>query len=153
LVTVKVGRLEKLMDTGEYRHKRWENAYVPVVPLTPELNARRARGEDVRETILPSAVRVIVLTGQVRNDADIDRVLGKNELRGTVVNSIRSLDSETERLLRESYPATDFSKVILLQHARRPSGAGLSLALVLLGTLLCVAGGLLLLVHYAYRSG
>jgi hypothetical protein len=148
---VKVGRFDRLIAGTDPTKKRWEGVFVPVVPLTPELRQRRARGEAAVRENAPADLRVLLLSYTVHGEADLDRLGAQAELQGTVVNSIKSLDGKTASLLRELYPGTDFSNCLIFQEGRRPSPSTTSLLFVFLGTCLAVGSGVLLLVRHLYR--
>jgi hypothetical protein len=148
---VKVGRYDRMITGTDPTTKRWEGAFVPLVPLTPEVRQRRARGEAVGRESAPAAMRVLLLSYTVHGEADLDRLAAQAELQGTVVNSIKSLDDKTARLLRELYPGKDFNDCLIFQERRKPTPSVLSLLLVFLGTCLSVGSGVLLLIAHFYR--
>jgi hypothetical protein len=128
----------------------WEGAYVPVVPLNADMKARLMQGQNLNQAVAPGSIRVIVHSTKVHNEQDLKRVFDAPTLQGTVVNSIRSLDSETQRLLRDSYPGADFGSCYILQEGRKPSSAGFVILMAIGGTLLLVVGGLLLVAHMLF---
>jgi hypothetical protein len=142
---VKVGRYERLTDGTDTKNRRWEGVFVPVVPLSPEVQQQQGRGA------APANVRVLLLSYTVHGEADLDRLGAQPEVRGMVINSIKSLDGKTESLLREMYPGTDFSTCLIFQEKRKPTATMASLLLVLLGTCLTVGSALLLVVRHVYR--
>jgi hypothetical protein len=148
---VKVGRFDRFVKGTDPRNKRWEGAFVPLVPLTPEVRQRRARGEAVGREAAPANMRVLLLSYTVHGEADLDRLSALPELQGTVVNSIKSLDDKTARLLRELYPGKDFSDSLIFQERRKPTPSAKSLFFVFLGTCLSVGSGVLLLIAHFYR--
>ena len=147
---VKVGRFERFITGTDPLRKRWEGVVVPAVPLTAELRQRRARGEAARPAA-PANVRVLLLSYAVHGEADLDRLEKQRELRGTVINSIQSLDGKTAALLRELFPGTDFGNCLIFQAGRRPSATGTSLLVILIATVAVVGAGFLLLVRHLYR--
>lgn len=148
---VKVGRFDKFITGSDPTRKRWEGVFVPLVPLTPELRQRRARGEAVGRQPAPAHVRVLLLSYAVHGAADLDKLDTQPEVRGMVINSVKSLDSKTEPLLRELYPGTDFGNCLIFQQGRRPTATTTSLLIVILSTCAVVAAGFLLLVRHLYR--
>jgi hypothetical protein len=138
----------------EYRgsQSRWESVYVPVVPLTPQLRARLGPGAMGRQAIPPGSIRVIVHSSRVHSQTDLPTVFGAPTIQGTVVNSIRSLGSETQKLLRDSYPGTDFGSCYILQEGRKPSSAAFVILMATLGTLVTVTSGLLLATRFLFRN-
>ncbi len=130
------------MPTGN-----WTAVFIPVVPRTS--NLIQGFGGEVK--IPADKIRVIVHSTGIHGDADLARFFGKPTIQGTVVNSIRSLDGETQRLLREAYPGADFGSCYILQEGRKPSSAVFVLGLALLGMLLFVFGCLLFLVRLLFR--
>jgi hypothetical protein len=148
---VKVGRFERLITGSDPTRKHWEGVFVPLVPLTPELRQRRARGEAVGRQPAPGNVRVLLLSYAVHGVADLDRLDTQPQVRGMVINSIKSLDAKTASLLRELYPGTDFGNCLIFQEGRLPSSTTTSLLVVFLGTCAIVGSGFLLLVRHLYR--
>jgi hypothetical protein len=148
---VKVGRFERLITGTDPTTKRWEGVFVPLVPLTPEVRQRRARGEAVGRAAAPANMRVLLLSYTAHGVSDLDRLDAQPELGGTVVNAIKSLDRKTARLLRDLYPGTDFDNCLIFQENRRPTPPSRSLLFVFLGTCLMVGSGVLLLSAHLYR--
>jgi hypothetical protein len=138
----------------EYRgsQSHWQSVYVPVVPLTQEMQARLGPIPMGKRTIPPGSIRVIVHSSRVHSQADLPTVFGAPTIQGTVVNSIRSLDNQTQKLLRDSYPGTDFGSCYILQEGRKPSSAAFVILMATLGTLALVISGLLLAIRYLFRS-
>jgi hypothetical protein len=65
----------------------------------------------------------------------------KDSIKGLVVNRIDSLDSEEEKLLKESFPQVDMRKVLILEENRKPASFFKSLGLIAVGLLFLVGGG------------
>jgi hypothetical protein len=95
----------------EKKKGRWTGAWVPVVP--------RAGGGPKGGS--PAAFKAIVYSSQARSEDELYRRCDQAQLRGMVINTIRSLDSTEKRLLSESYPQTDFSTCIIFQEGREPA--------------------------------
>jgi hypothetical protein len=147
---VKVGRFDRFIKGTDPRRERWEGVFIPAVPLTPELRQHRARGAAEGRPAAPGNIRVLLLSYAVHGEADLDQLENQPELRGTVINSIQSLDGKTVSLLREMYPGTDFGNCLIFQAGRRPSPTVISLLVVFLASLAIVAAGFLLLVRHLY---
>ncbi len=130
------------MPTGN-----WTAVFIPVVPRTS--NLIQDLGGEVKIPV--DKIRVIVHSTGIHSDTDLARFFGKPTIQGTVVNSIRSLDGETQRLLREAYPGADFGSCYILQEGRKPSSAVFVLGMALLGMLLIVFACLLLLIRLLFR--
>jgi hypothetical protein len=130
----------------------WTAVYVPVVPLTPDVQTRLAQGQAARPNIPPGSIRVIVHSTRVHGEAEMPNVFGKPFIQGTVVNSIRSLPRKTQELLQSAYPGTDFDSCWLLQEGRKPSSAFFVLGGAVLGMLLVVVGGLMFAARYLFRN-
>jgi hypothetical protein len=136
----------------EYRgsQSHWESVYVPVVAA--DMQARLGPGPMGNRTIPPGSIRVIVHSSKVHSQADLPSIFGQPTIQGTVVNSIRSLDGQTQKLLRDAYPGADFASCYILQEGRKPSSAAFVILMALLGTLLTVTGGLLFATRYLFRN-
>ncbi len=122
----------------------WEGVYVPVVPRAG------MGGPNIALAVAPGAIRVIVHSTKVHNQQDLERVFGAPTLQGTIVNSIRSLDRETQDLLRSTYPGADFGSCYILQEGRKPFSAGLILLMTIGGTLLIVLCGLMVVARMLF---
>jgi hypothetical protein len=136
----------------EYKgtQSNWTSVYMPVAPLTPELRARLAQNPNVVQDIPAASIRVIVHSAKVHGQADLPKVFAQPRIQGTIVNSIRSLDSQTQRLLQSSYPGANFEKCLILQEGRTPKGTGFTVVMALVGTLITVVCALLLLVRFLF---
>jgi DNA-directed RNA polymerase subunit RPC12/RpoP len=130
----------------------WTAVYVPVVPLTPDVQRRLAGGPTAKLDIPPGSIRVIVHSSRVHSQAELSTVFDRPFIQGTVVNSIRSLPRKTQELLQGAYPGTAFDSCWILQEGRKPSSAGLVIGAAILGTLLVVVGGLMFAARYLFRN-
>ncbi len=138
----------------EYKgvQSNWQRVYVPVMPLTPDMQARLGAGPMGKQTIPAGSIRVIVQSSNVHSEADMAKIFDKPTIQGTVVNSILSLDSKAQKLLRDSYPGTDFESCYILQEGRKPSSAAFVILMAVGGTLLTVISGLLFAARYLFRN-
>ena len=117
----------------------WETVWIPVVPLNgPYAEMLRGLPEDA-EAPAPKTFHVILQTSHASNAKRLGVIAGEDDVRGVVINEIDSLDSETRKLLRQSYPGIDLEKCWIVEHKRKTKGAGISLLLLVLG--LGLAGG------------
>ncbi len=107
-----------ILDVPASAPKTWDGVYQPIVPFAPDLGQRRQHGEGVGPRLEPTAVQVLVISSGVHNENDRQKVFDGTPLQGMLVNSIQSVDSETQALLRKSYPQTDFSRCLLLRQQR-----------------------------------
>tara|TARA_R110002096_G_scaffold13623_12_gene48041 strand:+ start:1345 stop:1998 length:654 start_codon:yes stop_codon:yes gene_type:complete len=84
-------------------------------------------------------ISVLVKTEQFPTIADIpeDMILEK-QVQGLFVNKIEKLDKDEIDLLKDSYPAIDPEKVLLLDKARTPTPAGITFGIMGGGALVCV---------------
>jgi hypothetical protein len=122
---------------------RWEEVYVPVVPW--------AGGPKRAQAGAPGTIRVIVHSTKVHNQQDLERVFGAPTLQGTVVNSIRSLDRETQDLLSSRY-GPGVGSWYILQEGRKPFSAGLVILMTVGGTLLLVLSGLMVVARMLFND-
>jgi len=65
-------------------------------------------------------------------------IMRSEKMEGLLVQSIESLDSETQRLLQSGFGDVDFSKVLILSEDRKPTSSMVILALVGGGALLII---------------
>ncbi len=140
IFTARVSASEKA--SGVSSDKPWESVYVPLLPLTPDMRNRMAQGEDVWPQVESSTIRVIMLSRTAKNQRDLQRIFATGEVKGTLVNSIDKIDPQAEKLLRQKYPATDFSRLLILEEGRTPSSkagaAGMVVGGIALGALAAV---------------
>ena len=61
-------------------------------------------------------------------------------VKGLLINRIKSLDEEESRLLRESFPQLDISKVLILEQNRKPSSVIFSFGAMGLGVFVVLTG-------------
>jgi hypothetical protein len=137
--------------------KRWTEVWVPLVvetnaaPQPPGFNP----GGFVPGGIgpRPSAVQVVVRLEGTHDKIGVDQWCNsKRQVQGMVVNLTESLDSKTEELLKEAYPATDFSRLLIIHEGRKPTTASTVLLEVCGGTVMIVLGGLWFMFRLVFRN-
>ena len=115
----------------------------PLLPLTPEIRTRLARGETLGK---PPAhlVRVIVVSYKIRNKEELGQIFTPDgAIQGMIVSSVRSMGKETENMLQQNYPGINLDNVLLLEQGRKPTSQELLTALFAGGGLLIGVSGLL----------
>ena len=146
---VQVTKAEKA--SGNTANKPWEAVYLPLLPLTPEIRTRVARGEPFVSPP-PSLVRVILVSHKIKKKEDLGQIFTpEGAIQGLLVNSISSLGSQTEKLLREAYPGVDLSKVVILEQGRKPTSQALLTSLFVGGSLLIGVAAMLGVVAVLFR--
>ncbi|MBY0230113.1 MAG: hypothetical protein K2W96_12595 [Gemmataceae bacterium] len=124
--------------------KPWSAVYVPLVPVTPQMRADLAAGRF--QEVRPSAIRAILVSYKATNQAELSALFAQGTVKGTVVNSITSLGSKVQDLLKGSFRDTDFDKVLIIEEGRAPMSRSLALFLFAGGiALIAIALGLGLL--------
>jgi hypothetical protein len=113
--------------------KPWNAVYVPLLPLTPDLRGRVERGENVWPQMNASSIRVLMMSKKAKTQADLQRLFSAGHIQGTIINSISKLEPEAEKVLRQNYPTTDFTKVLILEEGRKPASKAWGVFLVLVG--------------------
>lgn len=85
-------------------------------------------------------------------------VVREEKLQGLVINRVASLDSDTKKYVRQSFPDIDFDTVLIVEEGRRPSSMlfarGVTFAATLawlLGIVLCFVGLIQLIVRATSR--
>ena len=111
-------------ETG--KSGNWKTVWVPAVPHTTQA--------------IPSEFRVIVKSSRIRSEAELDALANQDTLQGLVMNKIASLGSKEKKILTQNYPKTDFDKVIILEHGRKPASAGKSFGMIGGGLVLAALG-------------
>ena len=146
---VTVTKAEKA--SGNTSNKPWEAVYLPLLPLTPELRTRMARGEPF---VSPptNLVRVILVSRTIKKKEDLGQIFTpEGAIQGLLINSVSDLGDQTEKLLREAYPDIDLSKVLILEQGRKPTSQALLTSLFVGGFALIGVAALLGVVAVVVR--
>ncbi|MFP4140472.1 MAG: hypothetical protein ACLFVH_08135 [Phycisphaerae bacterium] len=117
-------------------------AYYPIIS-SEHMFARRMRAllekhgdiDNIPEEQLPQIEKFKVLLKSTEYDTagEVDRlppVRESQSVKGLVVNSINSLDSEEESLIRQSFPGVDLDRIIILEKDRKPMSVALSMGMI-----------------------
>jgi hypothetical protein len=117
--------------------KEWSKVWLPVVSMHSEYVKRLgALPDDAEEIPLAEDFRVILQSEHVEG-LDGLRAFGELErLPGVVINEVDSLDSDTKKLLQESFPSVDLDGCWILDHQRKAPGAARGLLFMGFGVLL-----------------
>lgn len=121
----------------EERRGKWTTVFIPAIPIAELTTWQQAEDGSLH---VPKNIRfrVIVKSSEVTSEAEADRFGQQETVKGVVINEISSLDSETKKLLAESYPGTDLDSCWILEHDRNLPSAGVAMGAI-------AGGGLLLL--------
>ena len=117
-------------ESKEGQSDRYERVWVPAVPLEGEYHRQLRQHVEEKgaaaaaDLPMPRDLRVVVKSGRVHNDAELEALAMGDTLEGMVVNRISGLGGEERKILQDSYPGVDFSKVYILEHGRTPAGFG-----------------------------
>jgi hypothetical protein len=149
---VYVVRTSKYAPANRPQTEGWEKVYIPLLPLTPQIKERLQREPNWRPRAAPGQVRVLLESDQIDRESDLDLLDNQRFIQGTIVNEIKSLDSEARERLEESYPGTDFSKCYVLQEGRKPASQVRLLLQVVGGTFAAVVGVLYALLVFLYTT-
>lgn len=135
-VVMKDGVLLSNSFVYEERRGKWTTVFIPAVPVAELATWERQEDGSLR---VPKNIRfrVIVKSSKVTSEAEADRFGQQETVKGVVINEISSLDSETKKLLAESYPGTDLDSCWILEHDRSLPSAGTAIG--------AIGGGVLLL--------
>ena len=129
------------------RSKAWSKVWLPVVPMDGEyVKLLGALPDDAEEIPPVRDFRVILQSEHVEGQAGLARLGELDALTGVVINEVDSLDSDTKKLLGESYPGVDLDTCWILDHRRKVPAAARYLAVLALGVGL-VAWAILLFVR------
>jgi hypothetical protein len=86
-------------------------------------------------------VAVLVKTKEFKRVDQIpEEMQDEMNIQGLVINTIDELKTDELRLLRESYPRTNFDKVLILEHNRTPSSTAKALTQIAGGAGLILLG-------------
>jgi hypothetical protein len=75
-----------------------------------------------------------------------DAIANPDSVEGLVINQIDSLTTEESKLVQESFPRLDLTKVLILEEGRRPAPLYKSLGMVTGGAALVAAGAIMFIV-------
>lgn len=115
----------------------WKAVYVPLLPpdnaranaAPPEMpglpGIRRLNGDNAGPS---GPIRVLLLSHKAKNQGELASLCSGGSIQGMIINSISSLESETQKMLQQAYPGTNFSQVMILEAGRAPSSALFSMA-------------------------
>ncbi|MFO0926579.1 MAG: hypothetical protein U0736_06000 [Gemmataceae bacterium] len=134
--------------------KPWRTVYLPlrsVEPGGPLAKGPPPPGVEGGRAKAADPIRVIVVTNKTKNIDELTSRFVGGRCQGMITNSVRELDREASDLLKQSYPGTDFSQVMILQDGRVPSSANSALAMFVVGVVLAAVGGLLGVLALIYR--
>lgn len=133
-------------------NRPWKAVYVPLAPIEPvQPFAGGFAPPGMPGPRVAGPIRVILMSRKARNMGELAGLFSGGKVQGMIINSIASLDSKATNLLKESYPGTDFSKVMILEAGRTPSTASFSIAAFAGGVVLVVLAGLLGLTALIFR--
>lgn len=136
---------------GTPTNKPWEAVYLPLVPLTPEIKTRMARGEPF---VPPptSLIRLVFVSHKIRNKEELAQAFGPDgAVEGLIVNATSGMGSETADVLRQKYPGIAVDEVLILEPGRKPTSGAALVALFAGGVGLIAMAGLLGIVAVAFR--
>ncbi len=128
----------------EEENGRWKGVYIPVIPAD-EANLGGGPAH------AGANVKAVLFTLNVRNEADIARVLERRELPALVTNRILSLGSEEKKLLQQSYAGFNADTCLIIQEGRTLT-RGSTLTLIFGGGAVLLLGGIGLLAFGIVRS-
>ena len=126
---------------------RWQKVYIPVVDANVVAQAPGPLAHFGAIHVDPGAqqkIAAIVMSNKIHGQTELERFCNQTKVQGLVVNSMMSLEGQEQKLLREKYPTTDFSKCIIIQAGREPASPVL-LAVLLGGGIIALVGGVLLM--------
>jgi hypothetical protein len=107
----------------------WKTAYVPMFA------APQAEAAAPTHT---GSFKLILETSRANNEQKLNELETQDRIQGSIVTSIKSLDSETQNILRNKYPQTDFNSVMILEHERKPVSTLVWVAALVVGGLCAV---------------
>lgn len=152
---------EFVYTQGRFDKSKYSAVYIPVVsPKSPygvevEKYIRASISGKKHNEKLPEysgQFPVLLKSTKLENDEAIGELNGEEELEGLVVNSVESLGEKESSFLRKSFPGVDLSKVVVLDHGRKPSGFFM-LVVYYGGALLLMAGGALVGLSTLKKAG
>lgn len=118
----------------------WKAVYVPLLPPDNAQANAAPPGmpglpglPGIRRLNVPNAgpsgpIRVLLLSRKAKNQSELVSLCASGSIQGMIINSISSLESETQKMLQQAYPGTNFSQVMILEAGRAPSSAVFSMA-------------------------
>jgi hypothetical protein len=131
--------------TGQI-NEHWTKVWVPVLPL----EGGAAMVENAPNLI--ANFDAIILSTHAGNETELAQRIGVPKLRGMVINEIRSLGKEEQRLLKQQYPNTDLSRCLIIEEGREPSGSGKLAAMFVGSGLSGLAGAVLIVLGIIWKK-
>ncbi len=114
----------------------YNTVWIPIVSMNdPEVVevAMQMENDSSIETPAINSAPVIFKSSHIPDDDAMMRVADQQTVQGLIVNEIASISGEERKLLKEAYPNLDIDSAYILEHNRKPKGAG--------GTFGMMAGG------------
>jgi len=85
--------------------------------------------------------KVLVKTKRFKNVKSIPEGLGnEDKIQGLVINLVESMDSEEEKLIKQTFPKLNIDDVLIVEEGRKPSSALASFGMMGGGGLLSLLG-------------
>jgi hypothetical protein len=134
---------ENLVYQSNKNSTTWSKAWIPIVP-------KPSGGEQVISK--PTSFHAILYCPNVKNQVDAASLANRPTLKGMVINDIESLGAEETKLLKQTYPNTDFDKCLIIEPDREPAGFGKIVLFMGGGALLLVGGLVAMLVSFRGRA-
>lgn len=129
VVTDYILRLDDfVIETEGNNDTRWTKAYVPLVPIDIDINNP------------PRTFDVILKTDDHHTMGEMDRLQEAGQIKGLIINEISKLGGEEKKLLKSSYPGTNFDTCWIIEHGRKPAGTSFVMGSLGGGALLLLAG-------------
>lgn len=88
----------------------------------------------------PTDLGLVIYTKDVGNAVAFDGFYQETELQGLIINEIENLKGDELSNLKQGYPSLDASKVLILEHNRKPKSGGTTMLMMVGGVLLILAG-------------
>ena len=138
-----------------------KNGEVPVPPasmsklMTVEMLFEALQDKRVQmDTSFGVSAKAVAFTAQGGSTMYLqqgDRPTVNELIQGMIVNSVSTLSTETENMLRQAYPGIDLNQVLLLEQGRKPTSQGFTTGLLIGGVGLIVCAAAMGLIALVYR--
>ncbi|QQE10271.1 hypothetical protein JD969_12240 [Planctomycetota bacterium] len=118
-----------LFEYKEDNKDHYTRIWAPLVPINHPYNiALHDAGNDeekIKAVKAPTNVDIVLLSKSIHTDNQFRNMAYAESVSGLIVNDVDSLGSDELKHLKRDLRDTDLSKVLILEHNRKPSGIGM----------------------------
>ena len=108
----------------------WSQVWQPVIPIdgafmsAVKMKSLFGQINSNSDIPVPDKIRIIVKSNKIHNQGDLSAFSRAKNVQGMVINKVDSLSEKELKILRGSYPSTDFTKCWIIEDGREPASMG-----------------------------